>query len=110
MIQGIERVDEILSNKEKFLENVWSAEFNFRKIVGDSGYVNLIEFPIYVANDEGEREHFYDIYKTRGYDNFEIDSIEKDDSMWGKCTYCVEMHKKYEGYTLYATMVLYARK
>lgn len=107
----IREIREIFSDKSKFLGSVFGVQFMYDKIVGDSGYVNYIDgFANYKADNDSELDNFYFVYKVRGYDNFEIDSVEKDDSMWGKCTYSVEMHKKYDGYTLYATMVLYARK
>lgn len=109
--KDIEKIKEILSSKSKFLSSVFGVQFAYGKIVSDSGYVNYLDgFASYEAAIDSELDYFYNEYKTRGYDNFEIDSVEKDDSIWGKCTYCVEMHKKYDGYTLYATMVLYARK
>ena len=106
----IKEIKEILSSKSKFLDSVFCVQFVFRKIVGNSGYVNYLDgFASYETETDSEIERFYFAYKAKGYDNFEIDSVEKDDSIWGKVTYCVEMHKKYDGYTLYATMVLDTR-
>ena len=106
----IKEIKEILSSKSKFLSSVFGLRFVYRKIVGDSGYVNYLDgFASYEAAIDSELEHFYFAYKARGYDNFEIDSVEKDDSIWGKSTYYVEMHKKYDGYILYATMILNTR-
>lgn len=105
----IKEIKEIMSSRNKFLNSVGSVVFVFRKIVGDSGYVNYLDdFVSYETETDSELERFYFAYKARGYDNFEIDSVEKDDSMWTN-TYRVEMHKKYDGYTLYATMVLNVR-
>lgn len=108
--KDIEKIKEIFSSKSKFLSSVFGVQFAYGKIVSDSGYVNYLDLGNFEAGDNCELDYFYNEYKTRGYDNFEIDSVEKDDSIWGKDIYCVEMHKKYDGYTLYATMVLYARK
>lgn len=106
----IREIREIFSDKSKFLGSVFNVQFVFRKIVGNSGYVNYLDgFASYETETDSEIERFYFAYKAKGYDNFEIDSVEKDDSIWGKVTYCVEMHKKYDGYTLYATMVLDTR-
>ncbi|MBS4971645.1 MAG: hypothetical protein KHZ66_08700 [Lacticaseibacillus rhamnosus] len=106
----IREIREIFSDKSKFLGSVFYVKFAYSKIVSDSGYVNYIDgFANYEADNDSELDNFYFVYKVRGYDSFEIDSIEKDDSMWGKCTYSVEMHKKYDGYTLYATMILDVR-
>lgn len=111
MESDIEKVKEIFSDKSKFLESVFDVKFAYNKIVSDSGYVNYIDgFANYEADNDSELEHFYFAYKARGYDNFKIDSIEKDDCIWGKCTYSVEMHRKYDGYTLYATMILNVRE
>lgn len=102
----IKEIKEILSSKSKFLSSVFYVQFMFRKIVGNSGYVNYLDLGNFEAQDNCELDYFYNEYKTRGYDNFEIDSVEKDDSIWGNCIYSVKMHKKYDGYVLYATMVL----
>lgn len=105
----IKEIKEIFSSKSKFLDSVFGVQFVFRKIVGNSGYVNYIDgLAIYGAESDSELDYFYFVYKSRGYDNFEIDSVEKEDDMWGS-TYRVEMHRKYDGYTLYATMVLNVR-
>lgn len=105
----IREIKEILSSKSKFLGSVFGVQFMYDKIVGDSGYVNYIDgLAIYGAESDSELDYFYFVYKSRGYDNFEIDSVEKEEYMYGN-TYSVEMHKKYDGYTLYATMVLNVR-
>lgn len=105
----IKEIKEILSSKSKFLDSVLGVQFMYDKIVGDSGYVNYIDgLAIYGAESDSELDYFYFVYKSRGYDNFEIDSVEKEEYMWAN-TYRVEMHKKYDGYTLYATMVLNVR-
>ena len=106
----IKEIKEIMSSRNKFLNSVGSVVFVFRKIVGDSGYVNYLDdFVSYETETDSELERFYFAYKARGYDNFEIDSVEKNCCIWGKCTYSVEMHKKYDGYILYVTMVLDTR-
>lgn len=106
----IREIKEIFSSKSEFLSSILSVHFVFRKIVGDSGYVNDIDgFASYEADNDSELDNFYFVYKVRGYDNFEIDSVEKEDFIWSNCTYRVEMHRKYDGYTLYATMILNVR-
>ena len=106
----IREIREIFSSKSKFLGSVFSMQFMYDKIVGDSGYVNYIDgLAIYEAYNDSELDNFYFVYRMRGYDNFEIDSIEKDNYIWGSFAYRVEMHKRYDGYTLYATMVLNVR-
>lgn len=108
--KAIKEIKEIMSSGNKFLNSVGSVVFVYRKIVGDSGYVNYIDgLAIYGAESDSELDYFYFVYKSRGYDNFEIDSVEKEEYMYGN-TYSVEMHKKYDGYTLYATMVLNVRE
>lgn len=105
----IKEIKEIFSDKSKFLESVSDVKFAYSKIVSDSGYVNYIDgLAIYGAESDSELDYFYFVYKSRGYDNFEIDSVEKEEYMWAN-TYRVEMHKKYDGYILYATMVLNVR-
>ena len=108
--KAIKEIKEILSSKSEFLSSVFGVQFVYRKIVGDSGYVNYLDLRNFEAADNCELDYFYSVYKARGYDNFEIDSVEKEDGFWNDCTYCVEMHKKYDGYTLYATMVLNVRE
>lgn len=111
MESDIEKVKEIFSDKSKFLESVFDVKFAYNKIVGDSGYVNYIDgFANYEADNDSELDNFYFVYKVRGYGNFEIDSVKKNDCIWGKCIYSVEMHRKYDGYTLYATMILNVRE
>lgn len=108
--KAFKEIKEILSSKSKFLNSVFGLRFEYRKIVGDSGYVNYLDgFASYEAAIDSELEHFYFAYKARGYDNFEIDSVEKEDGFWNDCTYRIEMYKKYDGYTLYATMILNVR-
>lgn len=102
----IREIKEIMSSKEKFLNSVDSVVFVFRKIVGDSGNVNYLNFGNFEAENDFELRYFYDEYKTRGYDNFEIYSA---DSYVRSCRYRVEMYKKYDGYTLYAVMILYVK-
>lgn len=105
----IKEIKEIFSDKSKFLESVSDVKFAYSKIVSDSGYVNYIDgFASYEADNDSELDNFYFVYKVRGYGNFEIDSVEKEEYMWAN-TYRVEMHKKYDGYTLYATMILDVR-
>lgn len=111
MESDIEKVKEIFSDKSKFLESVFDVKFAYNKIVGDSGYVNYIDgFANYEADNDSELDNFYFVYKVRGYGNFEIDSVKKNDCIWCKCIYSVEMHRKYDGYTLYATMILNVRE
>lgn len=106
----IKEIKEIFSSKSKFLDSVFGVQFVFRKIVGNSGYVNYLDgFVSYETETDSEIERFYFAYKAKGYDNFEIDSVEKEEYMWAN-TYRVEMYKKYDGYTLYATMVLDTRR
>lgn len=106
----IKKIREIFSSKSKFLGSVFGVQFMYDKIVGDSGCVNCLDdFATYEAKIDSELEHFYEGYKSRGYDNFEIDSVEKEDAFWNNCSYRVEMHKKYDGYTLYAIMILEVR-
>lgn len=105
----IGEIREIMSSKSKFLGSVSSVQLVYRKIVGASCCVNCLDdFATYEAETDSKLEHFYEGYKARGYDNFVIDSVEKKDYMCGS-TYSVEMHKRYDGYTLYATMVLDTR-
>lgn len=106
----IREIRKIFSSKSKFLGSVFGVQFMYDKIVGDSGYVNYTDLGSFEAADNCELDYFYSVCKARGYDNFEIDSVEKEDAFWNDCSYRVKMHKKYDGYTLYARMVLNVRK
>lgn len=53
----IREIKEIMSSKEKFLNSVDSVVFVFKKIVGDSGNVNYLDF--------GEIPNFF--YISSGY-------------------------------------------
>lgn len=108
----LEEIREIFSSKSKFLDSVFGVQFMYDKIVGASCYVNCLDdFATYEAEIDSELEHFYEGYKARGYDNFKIDSVKKEeDDFWHNCTYRVEMHKRYDGYTLYVTMILDVRR
>lgn len=105
--KAIKEIKEIFSSKREFLGSVFGVRFAYNKIVGDSGYVNYLDvLANYEAETDSELEYFYFVYKAREYDNFKIDSVEKEDSFWHAYTYRVEMHKEYDGYALYATMIL----
>lgn len=98
MESDIERIKEIFSSKREFLGSVFGVRFVYRRIVDDSGYVNYLDvLANYEADNDSELEYFYFAYKAREYDNFEIDSVEKEDSFWHAYTYRVEMHKEYRG-------------
>lgn len=101
-----EKVKEIMSSRNEFLNSVDSVVFIFRKIVSDSGHVNYLNFGNFEAENDNELRYFYDEYKTRGYDNFEIKIANRMDYMGRNYRYRVEMCKKYDGYTLYVVMIL----
>lgn len=106
----IREIREIFSSKSKFLGSVSGVQFMYSKIVSDYGLVNYLDgLAIYWADFDSDLDYFYFVYKLRGYDNFEIDSVEKEDYM-SVSTYRVEMHRKYDGYTLYATMTVNVRR
>lgn len=107
MKSDIERIKEIMSSRNKFLNSVDSVVFVFRKIVSDTGYVNWLDFGSFEAENDNELRYFYDAYKVREYDNFEILSANRTDYLKrGNYRYRIEICKKYDGYTLYAVMIL----
>lgn len=56
----IREIREIFSSKSKFLGSVFSMQFMYDKIVGDSGYVNYIDgLAIYEACNDSELDNFY---------------------------------------------------
>lgn len=104
MMKDIERVKEILSSKEKFLENIWGVEFKLVMTVINSQFIKTERYSAYTYNELGE---FYDRYKSRICDKLklEIRYVEQVDVAFNH-GYRVEMYKKCNGYTLYAVMIL----
>lgn len=106
MTKKIEKIKEIFSSKEKFLENVSDIEFTFKRVADNvdkmDGNINMIEFMSYSAHDEKELGNFYDIFRIRGYYDLEIKSVEN----LLQHEYWVYMYKKYYEYVFYAQIVL----
>lgn len=57
-----EKIKEILSSKEKFLENVWGVEFKIVRTVISSQFTKTERYSAYTYNELGK---FYDRYKSR---------------------------------------------
>ena len=70
MMKGIERVEEILSRKEKFLENIWCVEFKLVMTVINSQFTKTERYSAYTYNELGE---FYDRYKSRICDKLKLE-------------------------------------
>lgn len=102
MMKDIEKVKEILSSKEKFLENIWGVEFKLVMTVVNSQFAKTERYSAYACNELGE---FHDRYKSRICDKLklEIRYVEQADvasnhgymvtlHTWGSClAYTVEM-------------------
>lgn len=95
MESDIERVKEIFSSKEKFLENIWGVEFKLVRTVISSQFTKTERYSAYTYNELGE---FYDKYKSRICDKLklEIRYVEQVDvafnhgymvtlGIWGYC-------------------------
>ena len=104
MIKDIKIIEEILSSKEKFLENVWSVELELGWTVISSQFTKTER---YFASTYDGLGDFYNRYKSRICDRLklEIRNVEQVDVAFNH-GYRVEMYKKYDGYTLYAVMIL----
>lgn len=70
MIKDIERVEEILSSKEKFLENIWGVEFKLVRTVINSQLTKTERYSAYTYSELGE---FYDRYKSRICDKLKLE-------------------------------------
>ena len=70
MMKDIERVEEILSSKEKFLENIWGVEFKLVMTVINSQFTKTERYSAYTYNELGE---FYDRYKSRICDKLKLE-------------------------------------
>ena len=70
MIKDIKRIKEILSSKEKFLENIWGVEFKLVRTVINSQLTKTERYSAYTCNELGE---FYDRYKLRICDKLKLE-------------------------------------
>lgn len=104
MIKDIERVEEILSSKEKFLENVSDVEFVFKCYSKNINPKNLVLFYSYSASEDEELEDFYDDYELKGYGDMEIKHVVELNYL--RKRYWVEMYEECDGYISYAEMML----
>ena len=104
MIKDIERVEEILSSKEKFLENVSDVEFVFKCYSKNINPKNLVLFYSYSASEDEELEDFYDDYELKGYGDMEIKRVVELNYL--RKRYWVEMYEECDGYIFYAEMML----
>lgn len=75
MIKDIKRIEEILSSKEKFLENVWGVIFAFKCYFKSMNPKNLVLFYSHSASEDKELEDFYDDYELKDYGNMEIKRV-----------------------------------
>lgn len=95
MIKDVEKVKEILSSKEKFLENIWGVECKIVMTAINSQFIKTERYSAYTYSGLGE---FYDRYKSRICDKLklEIMYVEQVDvafnhgymvilGIWGDC-------------------------
>lgn len=104
MMKDIERIEEILSSKEKFLENVSDVEFVFKCYSKNMNPKNLVLFYSYSASEDEELEDFYDDYELKGYGDMEIKRVVELNYL--RKRYWVEMYEECDGYISYAEMML----
>lgn len=71
MTKDIERVEEILSSKEKFLENIWGVKFELRILDIVTRLTKTTNYSAYVIKEELEK--FYDRYKARICDKLKLE-------------------------------------
>lgn len=105
MIKDIEKIKEIFSSKEKFLENVSDVEFVLKCYSKNMNPRNLVLFDCYSEHTDEELENFYCDYKINDYDDMEIKRVVESNHLQGR--YWVKMYKECDdGYILYAEMML----
>lgn len=92
----IDFIKEIMSSKEKFLENVSSVEFGFKYYLNnDMNPKDLVVFTTYSAHNSAELKNFYDNYELKYRDDMEIKCVEEVSSVSSlRKKYWVEMYKK----------------
>lgn len=92
----IDFIKEIMSSKEKFLENVSSVEFGFKYYLNnDMNPKDLVVFTTYSAHNSAELKNFYDNYELKYWDDMEIKCVEEVSSVSSlRKKYWVEMYKK----------------
>lgn len=92
MMKDIEKVKEILSSKEKFLENVWGVTFAFKCYSKNMNPKNLAFFKTYSTYNLAELGEFYDMYEFKEYGSREIKRVVKLGTIYKQ--YWVELCKK----------------
>lgn len=105
MTKDIERVEEILSSKEKFLENIWGVKFELRIIDIGTRLIKITNYSAYVIKKELEK--FYDRYKSRICDKLklEIRYVEQADILLNQGCYLVRL-EKIRGHFLYTAEMM----
>lgn len=104
MGSDVEKVREIMSSKEKFLENVSNVEFVFKRYSKNMNPKNLVLFHRYSASEDKELEDFYDDYELKDYGDMEIKSVVELSYL--RKRYLVEMYEECDDYISYAEMML----
>lgn len=100
-----EEVLDIMSSRDKFINNVGAVEFVVKKYAKPACITkNLVDYATYSAHSERELEDFYSAFRLRGYGGLKIMRVVKLDG-W-KMGYYVEWAKDYDDFCLYAEMVL----
>lgn len=114
MNNDIDFVNEIMSDKKKFLDNVICVGFRFKKFENNNinNNMNLIADSDFSANDSTSLGDFYDIYKSR-YGSLKIEHVKRlDGNEIGYLS--VILSKEYSltlfDYILYAEMLLIIRE
>lgn len=103
MTKDIERIKEIFSSKEKFLENIWGVEFELRRY-NITGMIKITRYSAYTYNELGE---FYDKYKSRICDKLklEIRYVEQVDVAFNH-GYVVRLERRQGCFTPYTAGML----
>ena len=101
MESDVEKVKEIFSSKEKFLENICGVEFSFKCYVDDMKAKHLAFFQTYSKHNLAELEEFYNMYGFKEYDGCEIKNVVRLNTLQKQ--YWVELYKKFDAdiYTPY---------
>lgn len=108
MKQVIKAVLNILSSRDKFINNVCGCDCVVKKRIIPLRPDSLVDFVTYSAHTKYELEDFYNIFKLRGYDKLKIMRVVEVDNRW-KYGCFVELAKDYDNFSLYVEMFLDGR-
>lgn len=105
MESDVEKVREIFSSKERFLENIWGVEFKLeRTVIGLQLFNKTERYSAYTCSELGE---FYDRYKSRICDKLklEIEYMDQVDVAFSH-GYIIRLERRRGCFTYYTARML----